>query len=390
MSTTTITRPGAARWLPVAAYAGVAGVNQTLWLTFAPITTASAEHYGVSESAIGWLAQIYPLLYVLLAIPAGLLLDRWFRPALAAGAALTALGAVLRLGGDTFAWAMLGQVVAGIAQPLVLNAVAKLATGTLSEPDRASGIAIGSAGLVAGQLLGLLLGPLLGSASSLSTLLIVEAVVACAAAGLLLLVLRRPIAGTDLEVLGGSPLREVWADPLIRRLAAVTFVGFGVFIALTTWLQALLEPYGVSDDAAGAMLVAMLVVGVGTTAATPALVIRHGRESRFLPAVLVVTAVGAVLLGVITGAIVNAITVVVVGAMLVSALPVIFELTERRAGAAGGSAVAIMWLAGNLGGLLVAVVVGGLLDHRLVAFLVMAVVAVVGLPLARTLRQEPA
>lgn len=167
----------------------------------------------------------------------------------------------------------------------------------------------------------------------------------------------------------------------------MTFVGFGVFIALTTWLQALLEPYGVSDDAAGAMLVAMLVVGVGTTAATPALVIRHGRESRFLPAVLVVTAVGAVLLGVITGAIVNAITVVVVGAMLVSALPVIFELTERRAGAAGGSAVAIMWLAGNLGGLLVAVVVGGLLDHRLVAFLVMAVVAVVGLPLARTLRQ---
>lgn len=387
MTTTTITRPGAARWLPMAAYAGVAGVNQTLWLTFAPITTASAEHYGVSESAIGWLAQIYPLLYVLLAIPAGLLLDRWFRPALAAGAALTALGAVLRLGGDTFAWAMLGQVVAGIAQPLVLNAVAKLATGTLSEPDRASGIAIGSAGLVAGQLLGLLLGPLLGSASSLSTLLVVEAVVACGTAGLLLLVLRRPIAGTDVAVLGGSPLREVWADPLIRRLAAVTFVGFGVFIALTTWLQALLEPYGVSDDTAGAMLVAMLVVGIGTTAATPALVIRHGRESRFLPAVLVVAAACMVLLGVITGAVVNAITVVVVGALLVSALPVIFELTERRAGAAGGSAVAIMWLAGNLGGLLVAVVVGGLLDHRLAAFLVMAAVALAGLPLARTLRQ---
>lgn len=386
MTTTTITRPGAARWLPMAAYAGVAGVNQTLWLTFAPITTASAEHYGVSESAIGWLAQIYPLLYVLLAIPAGLLLDRWFRPALAAGAALTALGAVLRLGGDTFAWAMLGQVVAGIAQPLVLNAVAKLATGTLNEPDRASGIAIGSAGLVAGQLLGLLLGPLLGSASSLSTLLIVEAVVACGTAGLLLLVLRRPIAGTDAAVLGGSPLREVWADPLIRRLAAVTFVGFGVFIALTTWLQALLEPYGVSDDTAGAMLVAMLVVGIGTTAATPALVIRHGRESRFLPAVLVVAAACMVLLGVITGAVVNAITVVVVGALLVSALPVIFELTERRAGAAGGSAVAIMWLAGNLGGLLVAVVVGGLLDHRLAAFLVMAAVALAGLPLARTLR----
>lgn len=96
-----------------------------------------------------------------------------------ASAALTALGAVLRLGGDSFAWAMVGQVVAGIAQPLVLNAVAKIATGTLRAPDRAAGITIGSAGLVIGQMVGLLLGPILGSAETLTTLLVVEAVVAC-------------------------------------------------------------------------------------------------------------------------------------------------------------------------------------------------------------------
>lgn len=373
----------------MAAYAGVAGVNQTLWLTFAPITTASAEHYGVSETAIGWLAQIYPLLYVVLVIPAGLLLDRWFRPALAAGAVLTAAGAVLRLGGDTFAWAMAGQVVAGIAQPLVLNAVAKLATGTLRPDDRPVGIAIGSAGLVIGQLLGLLLGPILGSAETLTTLLVVEAIVATTAAVALLLVLRRSLAATDVAVLDDHPLRglrRVWADPLIRRLAGTTFVGFGIFIALTTWLQALLEPYGISDSTAGGMLVAMLLVGVVTTSATPALVIRHRREARFLPAVLVVAASGTALLGLVTVTAFNALCVVVVGALLVSALPVILELTERRAGAAGGSAVAIMWLAGNLGGLIVAVIVGGLLDHRLAAFLVMTVVAVVGLPVARSLR----
>jgi predicted MFS family arabinose efflux permease len=388
---TTYTAPGGpARWLPMAAYAGVAGVNQTLWLTFAPITTASAEHYGVSETAIGWLAQIYPLLYVLLVIPAGLLLDRWFRPALAAGAILTAAGGILRLGGDTYAWAMAGQVVAGIAQPLVLNAVAKLATGTLRPGDRPVGIAIGSAGLVLGQLLGLLLGPILGSAETLTVLLLVEAIVATGAALALLLVLRRSLAATDVAVLDEHPLRgllRVWADPVIRRLAAATFVGFGTFIALTTWLQALLEPYGVSDTTAGAMLVAMLLVGVVTTAATPVLVIRRGRERAFLPLVLVVAAVGTALLGLVTVTAFNALCVVVVGAVLVSALPVILELTERRAGTAGGSAVAIMWLAGNLGGLVVAVLVGGLLDHRLAAFLVMTAVALAGLPLTRSMRR---
>ncbi|HET6447856.1 MAG TPA: hypothetical protein VFG31_02010, partial [Conexibacter sp.] len=94
------------RWGVVGAYAVVGAASQMLWLTFAPITTAAAEHYGVSEGAIGWLAEIFPLLYVVLAIPAGMALDRRFVPALRGGAALMAAGALLRLGGDRYAWAL--------------------------------------------------------------------------------------------------------------------------------------------------------------------------------------------------------------------------------------------------------------------------------------------
>ena len=54
------------------------------------ITTETAKHYGVSEGAVGWLAEIFPLLYVVLAIPAGKLLDRWFRPSLAVSGVLVA------------------------------------------------------------------------------------------------------------------------------------------------------------------------------------------------------------------------------------------------------------------------------------------------------------
>ena len=75
-----------ARWGAVAAYAAVAAANQLLWLTYAPITTATAEHFGVPESAVGWLSQVFPLLYVVLAIPAGIALDRRFSPALLTGA----------------------------------------------------------------------------------------------------------------------------------------------------------------------------------------------------------------------------------------------------------------------------------------------------------------
>src|SRR5271166_5909548 len=105
----------------------VCAATQVLWLTYAAITTETARHYGVSVAAVGWLAEIFPLLYVVLAIPAGILLDRWFRPVLAAGGGLVALGGLIRLGGQSYAWAMAGQIVVAGAQPIVLSAVSKLA-----------------------------------------------------------------------------------------------------------------------------------------------------------------------------------------------------------------------------------------------------------------------
>ena len=149
-----------ARWGTVAAYAAVAAANQLLWLTYAPITTDTAEHFGVSENAVGWLTQVFPLLYVLLAIPAGMALDRVFRPALLAGAWLTVLGGLVRLG-DTYALALAGQILVAIAQPLILNAVTKVAVSSLPERQRANGIALGSAGIFAGTALALPLGPAL-------------------------------------------------------------------------------------------------------------------------------------------------------------------------------------------------------------------------------------
>jgi hypothetical protein len=98
---------GASAWVPLLAYAAVSAANQMLWLTYAPITTGAAHHYGVSTASIGWLAEIFPLLYVALAVPTGRLLDRGLVRWLRIGALLTGLGAVVRLLGDAF-WVALG------------------------------------------------------------------------------------------------------------------------------------------------------------------------------------------------------------------------------------------------------------------------------------------
>jgi predicted MFS family arabinose efflux permease len=374
-------------WRVIIAYGFVCAATQVLWLTYAAITTETARHYGVSVGAVGWLAEIFPLLYVVLAIPAGILLDRWFRPVLAGGGLLVALGGLLRLGGDTFAWAMAGQVTVAVAQPVVLSAVSKLAGEYLPVEQRAAGISLGSAGGFVGMLIALLLGPTLGGHGHIERLLVVEAVLAGLPALALAVTLRRPgHESTEHAAIAGNAARTLCALPSMRTLCGLVFVGFGIFVALATWLQTLLQPSGVSETAAGALLVAMVVAGVVGCAVLPPLVARRGSERNFMRAAVIVGCIGCVALGVIPSLAGRAVAIVAIGAMLLPALPVILTSTERLAGSAAGTAGAIVWMAGNLGGLVVALLVQILVHHPLAAFIAMAAVSLLGLPLAARLK----
>ena len=71
-----------ARWLLLLAFAALVAATQVLWLSYAPVTTRAADALGVPDGAIGDLAVVNPVLYVLLAIPAGRWADRRFGLAL--------------------------------------------------------------------------------------------------------------------------------------------------------------------------------------------------------------------------------------------------------------------------------------------------------------------
>jgi predicted MFS family arabinose efflux permease len=374
------------RWAVLAAFVLVTSANQMLWLTFAPVTTDAARHYAVSEGAIGALSGVFPLLYVLLAIPAGFALDRWFRPSVVVGAGLTALGGLLRLGGDSYAWVLVGQLVIAFAQPLVTNSVAKLAGAYTADDDRPLGIAICSAGLFAGFLVAFGTGAAFGGGSGLRTLLVVQAVYAVVGAVLLTLGLRRP--GREVEApaaTGFASLRAVWADPVLRAVTLLVVVGFGVFVGLTTWLQALLEPDGISADTAGVLLIVMVLAGVIGSVVLPPIATRRGAERSVLLASLVVTAAGSALLAVVHVVLGIGLVLALMGLLLLATLPVVLEVVERRAGPASGTAAALLWMAGNAGGLVVTVVLAPLLKHPSTAFLILAAVALAGLPVLRRL-----
>lgn len=363
------------RWSVIATYALVGAANQMLWLTFTPITTPAAHHYGVSVNDIGWLSEIFPLLYVVLAVPAASLLDRWFRPVLAAGAVLTAVGGVVRLGGDTFAWVLAGQVLIAVAQPFILNAVTGLSSGYLSEHSRPIGIAVGSAGIFLGMLLSLALGSAIGG-GHIHTLLVIDAVfgVVTTLAMLVAFALSPGMRVTG-DVTGLFGLGTVWREPGIRRLAMISFIGFGLFIALTTWLQTLLKPAGISASTAGWVLVGAVVAGVAGSVILPTAVIRARKDHLLFRAAGLATCFACVLFAVWKWVPAVAAGAAVIGFLMLSALPVILEIAERRAGPAGTSATALIWVSGNAGGIVIALLVQTVVHQPAIAFLLMAAIS---------------
>ncbi|WP_063004533.1 MFS transporter [Nocardia salmonicida] len=377
------------RWRVITAFALVGAATQLVWLTYAPVTTVAAEHFGVSESAVGWLANMFPLLYVVLAVPAGIALDRWFRPSLIAGAVLTAIGAALRLLDGGFAIVLIGQTVVAIAQPLVLNAITGIAGHYLEEKDRPTGIAVGTASTFAGMAAAFVLGAALPAESQLITLTAIGTIFAALAAIALTVELLRagtgPVASTSTSL---STLRATIGDRYVRRLCVAVFFPFGTFVALATYGQALLEPSGVSADAASIVLLVNVLAGVVGCAVIPVAVLHRGVE---LPAVMVgltASAAACLLVAVAPGLATGFLAFVLIGLTLLPALPIVLSMAERHTGAAEGTAAGLIWMTGNLGGLVVAGLTGLLVDQPALAFTLCATATILGVPLTLRLRRD--
>src|SRR5437764_2033649 len=290
VATRTVTLARMNRWAILAGYGLLAASTQLLWLTYAPITTQAHKVMGVSAGAAGDLAAIFPLMYVVLALPAGRWLDAQFERALSARAILTAGGGLLRLAGPTsYGWALAGQFVVAAGQPLVLNSITKVAARYFPAPERTAAISAGSVSLYLGILAAVLSGGPLFDAGGLRLLLTVQAAVAVVAAAWVLVALRTPAAfGGDAAV--AVSLRWLWGDRFLWVLAGLLFVGMGVFNAVATWLDSILTHFG-HGGASGYLIAIMTVGGIAGGALLPGIVARRDQRRGMLEVAVVVTAV---------------------------------------------------------------------------------------------------
>lgn len=379
-------------WSVIAAYALAASAAMSLQLVFAVVTTTAADHYHTSVAAIGWLSEVFPLMYVILAIPCGFLLDRYFRSGLLLGAALIAGGAALRMVADTYGWALAGQLVCAIGQPLILNGVTLIANDYLEERRRPLGLALAMASVYLGQLVAIMMGALL-SESAQTWLLVRDSTLYAVIASVALAVsLRKPGAfrRQDQSLPGWASLKLLWADSFIRTMTMLSFIGIGTFTALLTWLEAILEPAGVSPTLVGVMLIGLIVSGIVGVSFLPAVAARKKREFQLLLMSGAAGVIAMLALVVAPGPLVGLIAMPIYGLFLLAAMPVILDLTERRAGPRVGTATALVWMAGNAGSLAIAMGVQMVIGVPALALLLMIGISATMIPLTLRLRRQSA
>ena len=288
------TSPAASRWSVVAAFTVVGAATQIVWLTYAPVTTAAADRFGVSENAVGWLANLFPLFYVLLAIPAGVLLDRWFRGggrrrsgahrrrcAAEAGRRLVcvgARGAVPRRDRATVG----AQRDHRCGRPLPARG------GPPDRHRRRDGQHLRRHGRrfrPRGRPAGPRVAHRCWSRSARRSRSSARSRSPWRSGG-------RASSGIPRRSQARDALRAAVRDPFVRKVCLLVFFPFGTFIALTTFGQALLEPAGVSAATASVILLVAVVAGVAGCAVVPVVAARRRAELPVMTVGLVLSARG--------------------------------------------------------------------------------------------------
>jgi len=362
-------RPGSGRVL--GAYIFLVAASHLLWISFASVTADAARQYHTTELAIGLLISVGPICSAVFSIPGGAVSDRFgYRvPLLWAGLA-TAVFAFLRPLAPGFPLLLVLTVGLLIPQPFLINAVADLVNRHFPEEEAATATGLGTMSIFLGITLGLIVTPPLVSAVGVRNSQFVYAGVATLALAVFWLVTPKEVPdrlATSIELTVRQAIARVMRSSTLWKLSAALFLGFGCYLAITTWLEEILKPKGI--DAAGAGLVAgtITIAGMVGSVALGALSDRVQRRKPFLLAAGVVAAPCLWLLGHLSSMPALIATAAVLGFFLLAALPVAIAIASEEptlGPQVASTAVGVMLMAGNVGGAVIVAVMGVLKDAQ--------------------------
>lgn len=345
------------RWVVLAVYMYIAALTQLYWLNFAAIDTFIEERFSITASSVMWFTLVFPLVQVLLSMPAGMVIDKkGFKYGVGIGALFTGVFAMLRLvNTDSFTVLLISQIGIAIGQPFVLNGVTKLVVTWFPQKEEATAVGLGSLALLVGMMVGLGATPALVQFLGFETMLLIYGILGIL--GILLffsLAKAHPATApreveVQQEITGWQGIKHILKMRDFVILGFIALVGIGVFNGLATWLEKILnELHQIPMTDAGIISAILVLSGILGCIIIPLVSDKIMRRKPFLLLASAIGTVSIIALMAAKGYALNMVNGIFLGFFLISALPIMLTMSVEITGARfAGISVGYLQLLGN-------------------------------------------
>lgn len=344
------------RWVVLAVFMYIAALTQLYWLNFSAIDTYVEDNLHISAFSTSLLTLVFPLTYVLLSLPSGMIIDRkGFKYSIVIGAIFTGIFSIVRIVNPySYTLLLISQIGISVGQPFIVNGITKLVAVWFPQKEDATAVGLGSLALFIGMVISLGLTPVLVDSLGLRPMLLIYGIMGIAGILLVFLLVRAkpptPARESKEEKISiREGLRSILKIRDFVILGFVALIGIGVFNGLATWLEKILnELHGIAMVDAGSISSVLVFSGMLGCIVIPMVSDRIKKRKPFLVLASLVGAICVVVLMFVNGYAVNLGNGIVLGFFLLSALPIMLTMSIEITGEKyAGISVAYLQLLGN-------------------------------------------
>lgn len=355
------------RWIVLIVFIFIALMSQLLWLTFAPLSSEISVLYDVSVFDISLLSLVWPLVFVITAIPVGIYIDKkGFKISVGVGSVFLAVFSITRILSALFEYdffiLLISQTGAAISQPFIFGSITKLSGSWFPENEQGIATGLGTIGLFLGMMVALAVTPSIFLSVGLTKLLMIYALLSCAAAFFFLVLAKEGTLVSVTDTSAAFSFHDFWVLSKLKPFLVLEFGFFvvvGGFTALMTWLEQILNSlHGIGIDSAGLLGGFLIIGGICGSIIIPTF---SDKVKKLKPFILMDLIIGTILLYfilVIGSFEALAILFFVTGFFLMSALPLVLELSTQFSGPGmEGRASSLLWFFSQVGSVFLIIII---------------------------------
>ena len=279
------------RWVVLGVFMFVNITVQILWITYAPISGAAAEFYGVTDKQIGLLAMSFMLVYIPLAIPVSWVIDTYgYKKSVGIGALILGVFGLLRgfFAAEDYSIVLITTIGIAVSQPFFLNAYTTVAAKWFSINERAMVSGLATVATFIGIAVGMVATPPLILEYGIPTTQMIYGVITAISSVVFIVFTKEspptPPCPPELEeralMLDGLKqmlkLKDIW------YMMFVFLVGMGIFNGISTWIENIVRPKGFSFTEAGELGGFFLLGGVLGAVVIPTLSDKYRKRKFFM------------------------------------------------------------------------------------------------------------